>query len=495
MSDEYKKRLEKMLSGKKLILASNRGPYAFEYAENGDLLEKRGGGGLVSAFLSLAGHIDLTWFSVAKTEADKAIGQEGVEVGSRKRSLVKFVEVDSGIYHDYYNKMCNEVLWFIHHGLCDAAYQPVFSREINSAWNSYKQVNARFADSLSEQMALGEGDNLILFQDYHLYLAARNLQKTQKTWTVHFTHIPWPSPEIISIMPRHILTDILKGLLSHDLVGFHCQEYVVNFLRACEDILDITVDMDHQVVSFEGRWVPVGAFPISIDSNALVDESLCAEVKQNEIIDVDKRRFIFRADRVDPSKNIIRGFLAFERLLENSPEFLGKVDFLAYLYESRTDLKYYQDYVHTIKKTVGRINNRFGDNSWQPIRLRLADNYFQTLAAYKKFDVLLVNSIADGMNLVVKEGSLLNDNDGVVVLSARTGAHNELSRFCLTINPFDINETADSLSKALLMPKKERSQRSIFLKDIVKKNNSAKWLFYQLNMLEQKNTDFRCVQE
>ena len=291
-------------------------------------------------------------------------------------------------------------------------------------------------------------------------------------------------------MPRNVLTDILKGLLSHDLVGFHCQDYVINFLRTCEDFLDAAVDMERQLVSFEGRWVPVGAFPISIDSDALIDESLKSEVMKNQILTDEKKKFIFRADRIDPSKNIIRGFLSFERMLEMFPRIQENVDFIAYLYESRSAIKYYQDYQEKIKKTVARINERFGRNGWQPIRLRLEDNYFQTLAAYKNFDVLLVNSIADGMNLVVKEGSLINNNNGVVVLSARTGAYNELSRFCLTINPFDINETAKALKKALDMPKKVRAQRNTFLKDIVKKNNSAKWLFYQLQTLGQNNVDF-----
>ncbi len=458
MDDDYKKLLVKSLEGKKLILASNRGPYAYSFDKNMDLKKNRGKGGLVSAFLSLLYGVDFTWFSVASSDADSH-----VNAGEQR-----FITVDKQVYNAYYNKMCNEIFWFVQHGLWDAAYNPIFDDQTMQAWDSYVQVNKMFAKELTNELKKTAQPAVVMLQDYHLYLAAKYIPPLDNVKKVHFTHIPWPSPDTISVLPSRILKDVLEGLLANDLLGFHCQEYVDNFLETCKRFLDVPVK------------TPVFAFPISIDSQALFDEANLPSVEKFEK-DINKdQRFIFRADRVEPSKNIVRGFLAFERMLELFPELIGKIVFVAYLYESRSDLDYYRTYLEKVKLTVDTINKRFGNSLYTPIQLRLADNYFQTLAAYKQFDVLLVNSIADGMNLVAKEGPLLNTNDGVVVLSDRTGAHNELNEFCLSINPFDVDETAKILKRALSMKKEERSARNFILKDVITKNNSSKWLYHQL---------------
>jgi len=480
MITNYKELLRDLLSGKELILASNRGPYSFELDEKGKVVEKRGSGGLVSALLSLLSDIDVTWFSVAQTVVDPQIGLDGVFVGPRKSSNVKFLNIKEKLYSAYYDKMCNEVFWFIQHGLADSTYHPVFNDQTNSAWQSYSLVNKYFGEALGQYLAGKRKKAIVMFQDYHLYLASLSLPRNADVLSCHFTHIPWPAPETMSILPKDILKTIAQGLLSNDLVGFHCQSYVFNFLRTCDELLGFEVNLYEQIVKFNGRWVKVAAFPISIDAPSLAAEGKLEEVLSFESSLATNEQVVFRADRVDPSKNIIRGFVAFERLLELFPDLRQKVTFLAYLYESRNKLDYYRRYLDKIKQTVAEINNRFGTGNWQPIQMRIADNYWQTLAAYKHFDVLLVNSIADGMNLVAKEGPLLNQNDGVLVLSANTGAFNELSRYCLGVNPFDVNETALSLRKALTMPRQKRENFSLLLKDVIRTNNSAKWLYYQL---------------
>lgn len=492
MVNDYKKLLSDFLNNKRLVLISNRGPYNFSRNKNGKLVENRGGGGLVSALLSLLADIDVEWYSVARSDVDAQIGLKGMPLNSRKKSKVKFIEIDKKTYSSFYNNMCNEIFWFVQHSLWDNTYQPVFGSETTKAWEDYKTVNQLFAEAVWKDLAQSKRrPTFLMFQDYHLYTAASFMPKASNVYTSHFTHIPWPSPDIISALPKEILVSILEGLLSHDLIGFHCESYAHNFIQACELFLQLPVDTQKQMVRFEDRWIPVKAFPISIDSASLLQEASSKPVCLYEQPLKSKKQFIFRADRIDPSKNIVRGFLSFKRMLELAPELKGKVHFIAYLYESRNEINYYRQYLKEIKKTVDNINRRFATSKWKPIHLRLADNYYQTLAAYKYFDVLLVNSIADGMNLVAKEGPVLNTNDGVVILSAKTGAFNELGHFCLPINPFDIDETALTLKKALAMPKKERATRSSLLKSTIRTNNSAKWLYYQLECLMEKNPKYQ----
>lgn len=482
MSANYKKKLINSLQNKQLFLVSNRGPYSFYENSKGHLQKKRGGGGLVTAFLSLVENIDTAWFSLAQSPVDAKIGLDGVAIGPKKRSVLKFVSVSKDLYSRFYNNMCNQILWFVQHNLWDNTYLPVFNYDTDDSWLAYQAVNKKMAEAINSELKTNDKEIVILFQDYHFYLAGKYLKHQQNIKVAHFTHIPWPSSETFSTLPNNIVAEVIEGLLNHDLIGFHSQDYVENFLQCCEQLLDLPIDTNNKKVKFNDRWVPIGAYPISIDALALNRESDRSEVEEH-IKFLPKHKFILRADRVDPSKNIIRGFLAFERMLDLFPNLIGEVSFLAYLYESRNELENYRKYLGEIKLVVDKINKKYATKEWRPIKLRLADNYHETLAAYKKFDVLLVNSIADGMNLVAKEGPLLNQKHGVVVLSARTGAFNELSKFCIPVNPFDINQTALSMKEALFMSKEEKAARSRYLKVIITNNDSAKWLYHQMSAL------------
>ena len=187
-----------------------------------------------------------------------------------------------------------------------------------------------------------------------------------------------------------------------------------------------------------------------------------------------------RVDRTDLSKNILRGFKAFDVLLEEHPELHDRVTFLAHLQPSRQDVPEYVEYVDQIKRLVADINLKHGTTEWQPIDLQLGDDFPQALAAYKQFDVLLVNSIYDGMNLVAKEGVLVNERNGVLVLSENTGVHDELGAFSLAVNPFDIGDQADKLHQALTMPRAERRARRAQCVAVVRENDLGKWLERQL---------------
>ena len=251
-------------------------------------------------------------------------------------------------------------------------------------------------------------------------------------------------------------------MLANDIVGFHTRSYRWNFLQCCRDLMGLEVDFERGVVEFDGREVWVRAYPLPIDSEAT--RRVAASDRTLEFEAELKRRrrehLILRVDRADLSKNVLRGFTAFDQFLDEHPEFLEKVTFIAQLMPSRMDVEQYQDYLQRIEALVAVVNHRHGTPDWMPIQLKLRDNLEEAVAAYKNYDVMIVNAMFDGMNLVAKEGPLVNERDGVSILSENTGAHEELGEFALSVNPFDIKETADSIYAALTMDAEERARRS-----------------------------------
>jgi trehalose 6-phosphate synthase len=215
-----------------------------------------------------------------------------------------------------------------------------------------------------------------------------------------------------------------------------------------------------------------------------------AEVAEEEAPILRRRRahLIVRVDRADLSKNAIRGFLAFDVFLDRYPEFLEEITFLALLQPSRQDVPEYVEYLDAIREVVSRINTKHGNTDWMPIDLRVESNMARAVAAYKHFDVLMVNAIYDGMNLVAKEGPLINERDGVMILSENTGAHEELGSFAISVNPFDIENQAEAIYQALTMPFDERSARLDHIKRIVRENDIEKWMNAQQTDIAAKRS-------
>ncbi|HEX6710509.1 MAG TPA: trehalose-6-phosphate synthase, partial [Rubrobacter sp.] len=170
--------------------------------------------------------------------------------------------------------------------------------------------------------------------------------------------------------------------------------------------------------------------------------------------------------------------------LERHPEMKGEVTFLAQLQPSRTDIREYAAYLEAVGRTAEEINEKYGTDSWRPIELFMEDNFPRSVAAYKNFDVLLVNAVRDGMNLVAKESAVINEKKGVLVLSENAGAHEELGEYALTVNPYDIDEQADAIHEALTMPEEERERRSHALREIVKSNTIEDWVEAQMKDIE-----------
>lgn len=475
-----------------IIIVSNRGPVTISKDEQGDYAFKRGSGGLVTALTGLAHFTKLTWVACALSPEDAEWKHGQICLEDNDCNLgVYFINPDPQAYDGYYNQISNPLLWFLQHSMWDIPRSPIIDQQTWIAWDmGYQVVNRQFAKEIAEIVRKKKKPVLIMLQDYHLYLTARYLKKYLRGQDVTislFVHIPWPGPEYWGILPARMREELLDGLAAVDLMGFQTSEDGLNFIRTCENYLPkAIVQYRNRRVRYRSHDTIIRDFPISIDVNAIEAMSETEEVNeyQREISrQVDGKKMILRVDRLEPSKNIIRGFQAYESLLENHSEYRGKVIFMAYLIPSRVGVEEYQNYLDEIMVTVGRINAHYGSSDWEPIRLLVGENYPRAVAAMKMYDVLLVNSIADGMNLVAKEGPIVNQKDGVLILSERAGARQQLHQGALVISPVDIFETQVAIHKALSMNVEEKQKNVKILRKIVREEDINFWLKSQLEVV------------
>ena len=482
-------------SQRPVIVASNRGPVSLTHDEQDNQVIQRGSGGLVTALTGMARYIDMTWIACAQTPEDRAWESGNIDIGNGASIQIQFLAPSEEAYQGYYNMIANPLLWFLQHSMWDIARAPVINRDTWQAWEEgYVTVNQLFANQIVQQVRKNHRSSLIMLQDYHLYLAPRlirNKRFLKNTSLMHFIHIPWPGPEYWSMLPPGMRRTILDGLCGLDLLGFQTREDGLNFLRTCESFLPTAnVNYRRGRVWYRSRSTYVRDFPISIDVEALKNMAESVEVRnyQSELKEIiQNQKVILRIDRIEPSKNIIRGFQAFEELLGLHPEHQGQVVFLALLTPSRLDVEEYQSYLSELMAAVGHINARYGSSDWEPVRLLISENYPRAIAALQEYDVLLVNSIADGMNLVAKEGPIVNQKDGVLVLSERAGAQQQLAPGATIISPCDIYATAEALHQALNMPMEERQERAYRLRWLIEKEDINAWLTHQLEALSELN--------
>jgi trehalose 6-phosphate synthase len=306
---------------------------------------------------------------------------------------------------------------------------------------------------------------------------------------MHFVHIPWPGPEYWRILPPTMRQAILDGLCAVDILGFQTIEDGLNFLRTCESLLpNAHVNYKRGRVWYRNHATHVRDFPISIDVHDLLELSESGEVKEyHEEIEelVGGKQLLLRIDRVEPSKNILRGFQAFAEMLALYPEHRRRVKFLAMLVPSRLGVEEYQDYLGELMAATGKINAEYGDSDWEPVRVIVSENYPRAIAALRRYDILLVNPIADGMNLVAKEGPTVNRRNGVLILSELAGARQQLESGALVISPTDIYATAEAIHQALVMSSEERKTRAERLRWLVERDDIAAWWCWQLESIEQ----------
>jgi trehalose 6-phosphate synthase len=470
-----------------VLVASNRGPLSYVADEHGELTARRGGGGMISA---LEGHRQpVTWVCAALTDGDRAAARAAADGRIRASNdtgggeqIVRMLELDRVIFDRAYNAVANRTLWFIAHLLFDTARAPTFGHVWAGDWAAYEQYCASFARALAEDAA---PDAKVLIQDYHLVLAPRMLRDLKPNLRIsHFTHTPWASPDYFRMLPDAVAQQILRGMLGADLLGFHCRRWAEAFLACCDAVLDASVAGDE--ISFEGRTTTVSVNPLGVDGPGLRLRAEAADVASRMDLlteQIDGRRLLLRIDRTELSKNIVRGLEAYREMLRAHPEVHGEVVHLAFAYPSRHDLPEYREYTAAVQRVASDISEEFGRPGWEPVRLEVSDDFPRSLAAYALADVLVVNPVRDGMNLVAKEGPVLSQRGLGLVLSREAGAVAELGPDSFVVNPYDVIQTSEAMWDALCMPPTQRTQRCERLAEASVAVPPSRWFTAQLDTL------------
>lgn len=441
---------------------------------------RRGAGGLVSAMTSALVRQEVVWVSAAMSDEDRAQGTALIDIEDSPISA--FVNIPRARFANYYEGFANRVLWFLHHGLEDEPYIV----EIAEAWGDFVAANEAFADRISEIAAPGAR---ILVQDYHLSLLPKMLRERRGDVLVSlFWHIPFCEPGDLASLPRAQRHALMQGMLGADVVGFHSPRWATAFAGGARllGLGHISMTAGVGTISTPTHTCRVAVNPVGVDPVFLKSASqLPAVAEAARWIDqvVGDRRLILRVDRTDLSKNIVRGFAALEDLLERRKDLHGKIVHLALLTPSRAAIPEYRGYADACRLRAEEVNRRFGTDEWQPITLDEDDDLSRALAAYRIYDVLLVNPIADGMNLVAREGPVLNERDGVLILSRTAGAADEMSPASLVVDPFDTHGTSIAIERALGFDAEERAEYATLLRTLAPGQPPSEWLAAQLEGL------------
>ncbi len=482
-----------LLGDRRLLIATNRGPVTFATAADGGLRPRRGSGGLVTALGQVGRHVPITWVAAAMSEGDRRAAADPKLLrdvgGGDDQVRLRFASVERSVYEAAYNVVANPFLWFLQHQMWNLPERPVIDAALMRAWErGYVALNEAFAKAVLAQ-ARSDRSPRIMLHDYHLYCAAEPIRRARPGAILsHFTHIPWPPSSIWQTIAPTIREGIATGLLANDVVGFQTARYAHNFLRMVESFVPgASVDYDASTVRYRRRTVHVRSYPISIDVEATrrVATSPRARRRADQLQGGAREWVIVRVDRLEPSKNILRGFLAYESLLQRSPRLRGRISFLAFLVPSRTGLREYGHYGRQVQSAVDRINARFGRAGWRPVQLFYENDYAQALAGLSIADVVLVNPLVDGMNLVAKEAVVVSQRDAVLVLSETAGAFDQMADGALAVAPADVVGTADALAGALAMDADERARRVAKLRRGVEREDITWWLRRQLEDLAE----------
>ncbi|HEV2373348.1 MAG TPA: trehalose-6-phosphate synthase [Streptosporangiaceae bacterium] len=507
----------------RVLIASNRGPVSFRMAPDGALTSHRGSGGVVSGLLSVAGQSDVLWVCAALSEADRAasraergglldlrLADQGPDAAGdgqgrlaalepaedasgrpgvgKPRSAVQMLDIPVPVFEQAYNGIANSVLWFVHHMLYDTPSRPVFDEHFQREWESFRAYNAAFATALAEGAGHpGPHGVRAMIQDYHLTLVPRMLAEQRPGLAIaHFSHTPWAPPDYYALLPDDVAREVLDGMLGADHVGFHAQRWAEAFLDCCQAVLGAEVNHEAGTVRHQGHTSTVAVHPLGVDAVELRSRAAEADVEANVAAlraATADCKIIVRVDRTELSKNIVRGLAAYRELLVTHPEWRGRVTHVVFAYPSRHDLPEYREYTAAVQRLARQIMDEFATEDWNPLILSVHDDYPRSLAAYRLADVLLVNPIRDGMNLVAKEGPLLAERGCALVLSREAGAAAELGEAALLVNPYDVSATVRALHEALSMPDAERMRRAALLAKMAAANPPAAWFTSQLDAL------------
>src|SRR5256884_1488885 len=477
----------------RLVIASNRGPVEYHIIHNKTLKHRRGSGGMVTALIGAASRLDVTWVAMAMTEGDRLAIREAQQNNDGllqpplrgQKMQLRYVAIPKTAYRKHYEQICNTLLWFLQHYLYDPADDSISASKLQDAWeNGYYVANRAIAEAVNVEIEHQDTTPIIMLHDYHLYLAPAMIRQRHPSIIMQqFIHIPWPDIRCWQFLPSNIAQAIYSGLIGNDIIGFQTERDARNFLEGARTLLDgAVVDFEEGVVWWQGHRTHARAYPISISvtEERRIIQSKAGKRAAEKILPLLGEKTIMRVDRIEPTKNIVRGFQAYAQMLDEHPELQGKVKFLAFLVPSRQSLPEYKRYNAEVMKIIEEINHRYRTDEWIPIQAFFGNDRTQALAAMQYYDVLLVNPIIDGMNLVAKEGPTVNLTDGIVVLSRTAGAFQQMGKASIPTSPTDVHETAQALYKALTLPSDERRIKAALARQIVERQDLNKWLQRQI---------------
>lgn len=483
------------MQGRRIFVASNRGPAQFYRRNDGKFVPRQASGGLATALVSVAAQADLTWVAVAGSDIERqafaGTTHRTIAVGG-SRIETRYVPVPDETYQRYYDEISNNVLWFAQHYLLQSDLTPNFGPTLRQAWvDGYRVVNRAVADALIEEVRRLPPEEqqraIIMVQDYHLYLVPGMLREALPAIAItHFVHIPWPTVRYWEFLPQDMVREIFASMLANDVVGLQTDADVTPFIMGTQEVLrdaalkiaerDMTLTRQHHATI-------VRAYPIAIDATHIrrIAHSKAAEVGAASIAQWFDRKTILRVDRLEPTKNIIRGLLAFDLLLEQHPELCPHVRFVMILVPSRENVRRYRQYGREVNKLAKKINQKHGASADPLVVTVTGNDQARALAAMRVCDVMLVNSIIDGMHLGAKEAAVANEKNGVLVISKTAGVAHELdSHAALIIAPLDVQETADALYQALTMDERQRGKLAHTARRRVESRTVLDWLNDQL---------------
>ncbi len=466
--------LKTELRGEEILVVSNREPY-IHVKRDGRIEVQRPASGLVTALEPIMRACSGTWIAHGAGSADRETVDSNDRImvppehpSYRIRRLWLSTKEEQGYYYGF----ANEGLW----PLCHIAHvRPTFRA---ADWEQYEAVNRKFAEAVVDES--GTDSPIVLVQDYHLALLPRMIRNRLPNATIiTFWHIPWPNPESFGICPWR--AQLLDGLLGSSILGFHTQFHCNNFFDTVDRLLEARVDRETFTISYGGLQTAVHRYPISIDWPPAAE--FTAKPVETCRTDVRERLGLppdhvlgFGVDRLDYTKGILERFMAVERLLELQPEWRGRFSFIQIAAPSRSSIGQYKEFQVQVRDTAARINERFGNEGYLPIILKIEHHEHEAVYEYYRgVDLCFVSSLHDGMNLVAKEFlAARDDGRGVLILSQFTGASRELPE-ALIVNPYDIDQCAAALHVALTMPTVEQRDRIRVMRGLISEFNVYRW--------------------
>ncbi|MBO0951028.1 bifunctional alpha,alpha-trehalose-phosphate synthase (UDP-forming)/trehalose-phosphatase [Fibrella forsythiae] len=466
----------------RLLIVSYRLPFSIQPTDDGPAL-RQNSGGLVSAVLSMAERMGqqpgntstkIHWVG----HADASLRAVEPALLENESFVAHPVFMEEAVHKGFYEGFSNDLLWPLFHYF--TSYASFNERD----FSHYQQANTRFLEELN---ALIEPGDLVWIHDFQLMLLPDMVRKAIPSATIgYFFHIPFPTYEIIKLLPRTWRQVLIEGVLGADVIGFHTADYVQHFMHSVSEVLALPI-IGHRIVLAD-RSVSVRHFPISVDFtkfNVSGQETDVVSTRLRYQRLLRHNKLIFSVDRLDYTKGIRYRLQGYERFLLQQPDWHGRVALVMTVVPSRDKIGQYQELKREIEETVGRINGLFGSIGWRPIVYSYASLTFtELMALYTACDVALITPIRDGMNLVAKEFvASRSDQAGVLILSELAGAAQELQE-ALIINPTDTQEVADAIEQALIMPKQEQSARMEQMRCHIQNHNVFRWSHDFLNAFD-----------